>query len=67
MTILKLNSYKVKYDCGKNLKEENRQERQTKKGNGASEGYAVLCTCGMLAAFDEWTSLKERRLFLDNA
>lgn len=46
----------VKYDCEKSLKEK-RQERRTKKGNGADGGYAVLCTCGV---FDEWTLWRSR-------
>lgn len=56
----------VKYDSEWSLKEEKRKERQTKKGNGASKGYAVLCTFGVLAALDEWMSLKEPRLFTEN-
>lgn len=45
-----------------------KETRKTnKKGNGASEGYAVLCTFGMLTALDKWTSLKEPRLSTENA
>lgn len=53
----------VKYDCEKILKE----EKTNNKGNGGSEGYAVLCTLGMLAALDEWMSLKEQCLLTGNA
>lgn len=41
--------------------------KTNKKGNGVSKRYALLCTSGTVAALDEWTSLKEPRLFAGNA
>ena len=44
-------------------KEEQKGERDTKKGNGASEGCVVLCMFGTFAALDKWTSLEKPVLF----
>lgn len=51
----------------KSLKKRKETRKTNKKGNGVSEGYAALCTFGMLAALDEWTSRKEPCLLTGNA
>ncbi len=63
------NFKEVKYDCEKSLKEEKRQKRRTKREMESAKDMLsfVLCTFGMLAALDEWTSLKEPRLLTGNA